>query len=418
MEYIGFKYNGKSLGMKGTDDFKGFIVNDGEGLQFVNSPEFSNEFAQMPYGKQTFYLGNTQGNRMFTLEIALKEVSLQEYRNFLMWLGLDTKGVLSFDYNSKYGYNVKVDSIENGVFEVVIVDCDVRKYNVELVVSFVTTGRAEARWIYTEPVWKGISHVDNITIDNDKNLDWIKESGENLIFYNHHNVNNGFIIRFKGKLSIGFDINFDSGNVDATYYSEHGVAIDDNGKFLSEALLNLVNLVSNGDLLVAKPSPNENQPLGFTTNFGNKSLSNGILTVQATGNLQNLFPTDHATLFNANDYYYTYARVKTSSTTMDLANTTDIISNNEWVFVSTIIKTSTSSSIVRIVDRASSDFQPIEIDYIGTINLTATFGAGNEPTKEQMDEIINRYGFFQNIALKAQTPKITIPPYESKTLRI
>lgn len=152
MEYIGFKYNGKSLGMKGTDDFKGFIVNDGEGLQFVNSPEFSNEFAQMPYGKQTFYLGNTQGNRMFTFNIVLKEISLQEYRDFLMWLGLDTQGVLSFDYNLKYGYDVKVDSIENGIFEVVIVDCDIRKYNVELVVSFVTTGRAEARWVYTEPV--------------------------------------------------------------------------------------------------------------------------------------------------------------------------------------------------------------------------------------------------------------------------
>lgn len=30
------------------------------------------------------------------------------------------------------------------------------------------------------------------------------------------------------------------------------------------------------------------------------------------------------------------------------------------------------------------------------INLTETFGAGNEPTKEQMDEIINRFGFIPN----------------------
>ena len=30
------------------------------------------------------------------------------------------------------------------------------------------------------------------------------------------------------------------------------------------------------------------------------------------------------------------------------------------------------------------------------INLTETFGAGNEPTQEQMDEIINRFGFIHN----------------------
>jgi len=155
----------------------------------------------------------------------------------------------------------------------------------------------------------------------------------------------------------------------------------------------LTNLVDNGDFTL--DSNSDGLPDGFNTTFGNKSLLNGILTLQATGSLQIMYPTNYATLFNANDYYYTYARVKTNSNTFDLANTTDIISNNEWVFVSTIIKSNTPSSICRIVDRATSDFQPIEIDYIGTINLTETFGAGKEPTKEQMDAIIQFKGFFQ-----------------------
>lgn len=36
------------------------------------------------------------------------------------------------------------------------------------------------------------------------------------------------------------------------------------------------------------------------------------------------------------------------------------------------------------------------IDYLMLINITEAFGAGNEPTKEQMDEIIDRFGFIPN----------------------
>ena len=38
----------------------------------------------------------------------------------------------------------------------------------------------------------------------------------------------------------------------------------------------------------------------------------------------------------------------------------------------------------------------VEIKDVTMIDLTETFGAGNEPTKEQMDEIIQRFGFIPN----------------------
>ena len=73
-------------------------------------------------------------------------------------------------------------------------------------------------------------------------------------FNNRHGIENGFTIKFKGKLSIDKLINFDSGDANATYYSEYGVAIDENGKFLSSNKLTLTNLVVNGDLTIDRCS--------------------------------------------------------------------------------------------------------------------------------------------------------------------
>jgi len=42
-----------------------------------------------------------------------------------------------------------------------------------------------------------------------------------------------------------------------------------------------------------------------------------------------------------------------------------------------------------IFDNRASNWKPIEVDYMGAINLTAIFGAGNEPDKAQMDLWLN-----------------------------
>lgn len=82
-KYLGFSYRGIRLGMDNNADFKGFIENSGEDLVFNNSPEFDNEFAAIPYGSQTFYLGNSKSNRTFDLRINLVEIDLNDYRRFL-----------------------------------------------------------------------------------------------------------------------------------------------------------------------------------------------------------------------------------------------------------------------------------------------------------------------------------------------
>lgn len=47
-------------------------------------------------------------------------------------------------------------------------------------------------------------------------------------------------------------------------------------------------------------------------------------------------------------------------------------------------------------DGGSIEGYKFEVLDVMAIDLTETFGAGNEPTKEQMDEIVNRFGFIPN----------------------
>ncbi len=69
--------------------------------------------------------------------------------------------------------------------------------------------------------------------------------------------------------------------------------------------------------------------------------------------------------------------------------------NNQFEFVSKI--TTQETDKIYLLDQRQQTEETIttEIDYIGAINLTETFGAGKEPTKEQMDAIMEYKGFFQ-----------------------
>lgn len=324
-----------------------------------------------------------------------------------------------FDYNENYGYDVKIDNIGVGTFDV-IARCNNNNdlYNVGIDLSFITTERYTAKWVGSEVEYTGVA--DDILADNEEGINFVDVTNGIYTFNNRHGIENGFIIRFKGKLSIGFDINFDSGDVDATYYSEYGVAIDDNGKFLSSEL-NLVNLVSNGDF--------SNGTAGWTKSGGASSISviNGELSYQSSETGWAGATTDVDVI--ENNLYYITAKVRATSP-VDYQSTNTIglylpayesiiygnITTSQTMVSGLLTATSTGTSSVRI--RNGESDATIYWDDVICINLTEAFGAGNEPTKEQMDVFINQKGFFQNIALKAQTPKITIPPYESKELRI
>lgn len=175
----------------------------------------------------------------------------------------------------------------------------------------------------------------------------------------------------------------------------------------------LTNPVSNGDLLIAKPSPNQNEPLGFnfplTTNI---TLSGGIVTYTPTAQNGSMALID-ISIFNTNDKYYRFARVKSTSAAFGFIQPSNFYSKvGEWELISSITS-GNAAVIARLYENKASGFTPIQVDYIGAINLTAVFGAGKEPTKEQMDLILRYTGFFQSKELNlADVFKITAAPIQ------
>ena len=80
--------------------------------------------------------------------------------------------------------------------------------------------------------------------------------------------------------------------------------------------------------------------------------------------------------------YNTWARIKMTS----------IDKSDEWTLLS-LTGRSVNGGIR--IDTSVADGENYYDDFI-VIDLTETFGEGNEPTKEQMDKIINRFGFIPN----------------------
>lgn len=230
-KYIGFSYNGKSLGLHQDADFRGFIViEEGEGLSFGAPTEFDNEFAERPYGEGSIYTGRSKSVRRWALKIMLKDVMLNTYRRVLSWLNSEDTGILAFDFNSNYGYDVKVDSVGEAQYWV-SPNCGSNEdlYYIEFEVEFVSVGNGFAKWIGEPAIYNGTGTTN--LIDNEFGVEFVSKSGNNYTFKNKHQVPNYLIIKYTGKLEFG-DLTMDSDGKKATYYSEYGVSLDADGNFI------------------------------------------------------------------------------------------------------------------------------------------------------------------------------------------
>jgi len=81
--YLGFSFNGETIGIEGGEDHTGFIVNSGDDLKFSSSPEFSDEFATPTLGEHSIYTGTTVSSKTFSFTVALKENTYAEFQAVL-----------------------------------------------------------------------------------------------------------------------------------------------------------------------------------------------------------------------------------------------------------------------------------------------------------------------------------------------
>ena len=235
--YLGFTFNGETIGIIGTEDYNGFIVNSGEDLKFSSAPGFSNEFASPALGDHSIYTGTTVDSRVFNFKIALKENTYAEFQSVLKWLGTREEGYLIFDYNPDFGYMVKVNSISEATYVVQYDD----KYNIEFDVEFITTGDWAAYELETSTALYTYTlgaNIDTTGVTKSFIVDYTFSTGA-LVLTNNSQVTQYFTVYDPGNTVVitnttaDPDIiiwsNDESGNM--TYYSQYGISITATGVF-------------------------------------------------------------------------------------------------------------------------------------------------------------------------------------------
>ncbi len=265
--YKSFTYKGISL----STSFNGFIINEGNDLIFFNPSQFSHEFTTPQFGNQSYFMGTNKENREFNFPILLQAQTLLEYKNFLRWLNPTSEGMLSFDYNNNFGYNVKVNSISEAKFTV-NKDCiGELTYNIELEIGFITkndwaatlsstitstTLPSNGNSIYlsetasyttssTNAVLKISNSSGTYTFTNYCNLDCYLEIQSSSI--SALSISSGTVVHY----------HYTGSNIALKLYTEYGIAVDNSGNFIS-----------------------------LTTNLGSlplPSLSSTVLNITSTG---------------------------------------------------------------------------------------------------------------------------------------
>ena len=158
--------------------------------------------------------------------------------------------------------------------------------------------------------------------------------------------------------------------------------------------LSAYNIVANSDLLLDSNSdavPDNFSLAGATA----QSLVNGVFTGIATvqfGRIQQYITYD------IGDTIYYFSNVKADSNSVKLSNNYYIIAShsgsNSFEFLSGIKTMSNEIKIISVRDDRASGWTPVEVDYIGAINITDLVSRGILPsglTNAQYKTILDNY---------------------------
>ncbi len=153
--------------------------------------------------------------------------------------------------------------------------------------------------------------------------------------------------------------------------------------------LTATNLVENGDFAKGLE--------GWF--FGGKELNDGVTNTTVSEGELTFTATEFTGRcyrrieFDSTDMIYRRALVKANSNLVGLGETTYVLqahSGSGKYELLSHVKCDTPNYI-SVVDRRTSDFDSISAKEIMVVNLTQVFGAGNEPTKEECDQIFANY---------------------------
>ena len=180
------------------------------------------------------------------------------------------------------------------------------------------------------------------------------------------------------------------------------------GKALSTSISELnadvdfdvTNLVTDGDF----PSAT-----GWAAISSSFSVASGIASFTATekyGRIQQQFTA------SVGDKIYRAAYVKANSSLVGVGDTSTLIAahsgSGNFERLSNVRTETLANRYVSVVDSRSSGWGEVQVKYVFSVNLTARFGAGNEPTTAEMDAILAYYpnSWFDGTVNFAANPKL------------
>ena len=166
-----------------------------------------------------------------------------------------------------------------------------------------------------------------------------------------------------------------------------------------ETDFNATNLISNGDF--------SNGTTGWSPHNSTISASNNILTNIGDGTINIPYESFLATTMVMGYKYYIRMKMRVTNNEclffrfriFSVDNADTIINmpiQNQWYIVERVVTATVANSLNLYVthgytDAAIANGKVLEVQYVSAIDLTATFGAGNEPTATEMDEILAYY---------------------------
>ena len=156
--------------------------------------------------------------------------------------------------------------------------------------------------------------------------------------------------------------------------------------------LSAYNLVANSDLLIDSESNGIPDGFDLTAATAN-SLVDGIFSFTATTSGGRITVSDMS-MFNTTDYFYTFAKIKADSSLVNLSTLYSHSGSGNFEFLSGVYKFSGVYFIDQIKDYRTSGWTPIEVDYIGAINITDLVSRGILPsglTNSQYQDILDNY---------------------------
>jgi hypothetical protein len=156
------------------------------------------------------------------------------------------------------------------------------------------------------------------------------------------------------------------------------------------------NLLTNGDF--------SNGTVGWLNNNSTNTVSNGVLSNIGNGTIHYPYVTQLLTI-KADDKYYVRQKVRLTNSdcvSIDLKLDNGIkyktITSpiaNIWNDYSAVVTATSTSGTFRIhhvyADSATANGKEMQLTNPIVINLTATFGAGNEPTAAGMDALLSAF---------------------------